>query len=402
MADGSNNLVFSIVIPAYNEEEAIASICERCIAARDRIIAETDVTEVEITVVSDGSHDKTPEIAATFKDRGINLIAYEKNRGYGAAIKTGYDNSHGDLLSFLDADGTCDPLFFITLINRLRKEHADIALGSRMGPQSEMPAVRVLGNRLYAFLLGILSNTVVKDTASGMRVMTRESLEKVYPLPDGLNFTPAMSAKALLDGSIRIIEEPMPYKERIGRSKLSVVKDGFRFLRIILDVALTYRPLRMFSIVSAILFVIAFLYGIGPLLKWISEGEIEDRLVYRIITVMVLFNASTLLFLTGLVTERAIALTYPGERKWTFSLTMLWSLFSQRNLVIVGPVLILAAIILNAISLFQYITRHEIDVSWFVIAAGGILAVFGVQLFAAGVMMRALDLLKERKEFLRK
>ncbi len=398
MADGRKQ-VFSIVIPAYNEEEAIASICERCIAARDRIIAETDVADVEITVVSDGSHDRTAEIAATYKDRGINLIAYEKNRGYGAAIKTGFENSKGDLLSFLDADGTCDPLFFITLINRLNRERADIALGSRMGPQSEMPPVRVLGNKIYAFLLGVLSNTVVKDTASGMRIMTRESLEKVYPLPDGLNFTPAMSAKALLDGSIRIIEEPMPYKERIGRSKLSVVKDGFRFLRIILDVALTYRPVRMFTIASAILFIIAFLYGLRPFLQWMDQGQIENRFVYRIIAVMVLYNAASLLFLTGLITERAIALTYPGERRLTFTMSLLWNIFSQRNLLIAGPAMMVLAILINSVPLFQYLTRLEIDVSWFVIATGGILAVIGLQLFTAGVIMRALDLLKERKEF---
>src|SRR5262247_1663883 len=94
-----------IVIPAYNEESSIKSIIERSLTARDNIIANSPVTEVEITVVSDGSTDRTVELASSYAN-WINLIVFEKNRGYGAAIKEAWNQSDADLLSFLDADGT--------------------------------------------------------------------------------------------------------------------------------------------------------------------------------------------------------------------------------------------------------------------------------------------------------
>src|SRR5690348_14687210 len=100
-----------VVIPALNEEKSIQSIIERSLAAREGIIRSSPVTEVDIAVVSDGSTDKTAEIAGQYSDQ-IRLIVFKENRGYGAAIKEAWDQSDADLLGFLDADGTCDPRFF--------------------------------------------------------------------------------------------------------------------------------------------------------------------------------------------------------------------------------------------------------------------------------------------------
>ena len=65
---------------------------------------------IEIIVVSDGSTDRTVEISQSYDD--VKVIVFEKNRGYGAAIKEGFRSGSGTLMGFLDADGTCDPLFF--------------------------------------------------------------------------------------------------------------------------------------------------------------------------------------------------------------------------------------------------------------------------------------------------
>ncbi len=120
-----------IVIPALDEEDSIEKIIVRSLEARDEIIKNTDVDAVEVTVVSDGSTDRTVEIATQYKDQ-INLIVFEKNKGYGAAIKQGWLESEAELLSFLDADGTCDPKFFVELCNQITRSNSDVALGCRL------------------------------------------------------------------------------------------------------------------------------------------------------------------------------------------------------------------------------------------------------------------------------
>ena len=161
----------------------------------------------------------------------IKLIEFKENKGYGAAIKKGWKDSNADLLSFLDADGTCDPLFFSELVNLITNENADISLGCRLNKNSQMPFTRKVGNKIFSIMLSFFASQKVKDTASGMRVVRSSILDEIYPLPDGLHFTPAMSAKAVTNPEIKILEKNMSYKEREGVSKLHILKDGLRFLK---------------------------------------------------------------------------------------------------------------------------------------------------------------------------
>ena len=175
----------------------------------------------------------------------MRLIRHTTNRGYGAALKTGFSRARGNLLGFLDADGTYPPEHFAELCKVALNEGADLVIGSRMsGSDSEMPLVRRIGNFIFANLVSLLGNHRVSDSSSGMRVIRREALPRLYPLPDGLNFTPVMSTRALHE-EIQWREISIPYEERVGRSKLSVVKDGTRFLYTIIWTALNYNPVRI-------------------------------------------------------------------------------------------------------------------------------------------------------------
>lgn len=298
----------TIVIPALNEEDAIGDTVQRCLDARERIIANSQVERVEIVVVSDGSSDRTVEIARRYPS--TTVLVFEQNRGYGAAIKCGFEHGEGDLLGFLDADGTCDPQMFAPLCRAIQWENADIAVGSRMGPGSEMPRVRRVGNKLFASMLGLLSRQAVRDTASGMRVLRRDRLRDLYPLPDGLHFTPAMSARALLGADLEVVELPIPYAERVGRSKLSVVRDGIRFLRIMVETALCYRPRRLLLAVAAVLGIAALAAGLVPLGSWLVEGRIEEWMIYRVLLAGLLATGSALTVCAAVVAGRISALAF--------------------------------------------------------------------------------------------
>ena len=238
-----------IAIPALNEEASIENIIQRCLDARDEIIGNSYITQVQITVVSDGSTDRTSELANRYTHK-IQLIVFEENRGYGAAIQHAWQDSDADLLAFLDADGTCDPRFFANLARALQDQHADVVLGCRLNAETKMPLLRQTGNLLFAGLLTLLSGRRIRDTASGMRIVRREAYNRLRPLPNGLHFTPAMSARALLDREARakLVEIDMPYHERVGDSKLKAGRDGLRFLGVITKTALMYRPVRLASI----------------------------------------------------------------------------------------------------------------------------------------------------------
>ena len=131
----------TIVIPALNEEEAIGQTISRvCLEARPEVCRAGGLAEIELIVVSDGSTDRTAEIARSFAD--VHVIEFPQNRGYGAAILEGFRQGRGTLLGFLDADGTCNPQYFGEMCRLIVEENAEIVLGSRLGPDSQMPTVR--------------------------------------------------------------------------------------------------------------------------------------------------------------------------------------------------------------------------------------------------------------------
>ena len=251
--------VLSVVIPAYNEERGIAQIIERVLSIKSEL-NEAGVEDLELIVVDDGSRDETAEIAAS--NPGVRLVRHPTNRGYGAALKTGFSRAQGNLLGFLDADGTYPPESFPELCKVALSESADLVIGSRMaGAESEMPLVRRIGNFIFANLVSLLGNHRVSDSSSGMRVIRRQALARLYPLPDGLNFTPVMSTRALHE-DICWCEVPITYEERVGRSKLSVVRDGMRFLQTIIWTALNYNPVRVLGGIGLGLAAIAGIIGV--------------------------------------------------------------------------------------------------------------------------------------------
>jgi len=386
----------SIVIPALNEEEAIGQTIERCLDAQTEIRERGNVNEVQIIVVSDGSTDRTAEIARKYAEsnEGVKLIIFEQNRGYGAAIKEGFRSGDGELVAFLDADGTCDPRFFGKLCATLQAEGADIALGNRMGPQSEMPRVRRLGNRFFALLLGFLSGEAVTDTASGMRVIRREALKDLYPLPDRLDFTPAMSARALMQ-RLRIIEVPMPYSERVGESKLRAVRDGFRFLRTILDAVLFHSPSRFFTLGFGLCAVLLLVLAVSPVEFYLHNRFVEDWMIYRFVACLLLGTVGFALLCSAVIADELFFLTNRRRRWRSFGNQVLHKVFSKSVLLGSSFLAIVASIVLVWPGILQYLTTHHVTLHWsrVIVAAFGFIV--ATQCVVTASLLRMVSLWKE-------
>ena len=317
--------VLSIVIPAYNEEKGIAEIAARVLSI-ESALKKVGVEQLELLVVDDGSKDRTAEVAAGIQ--GVSLIRHPQNKGYGAALKTGFSKASGELIGFLDADGTYPPEYFPQLC-QVALNGTDLVIGSRMaGEDSEMPFTRRVGNLFFANLLTLLGRQKVTDSASGMRVFKREILEHIYPLPDGLNLTPVMSTRAVHEG-INIKEIPIPYSERVGRSKLSVIRDGRIFMQSILWTVLSYNPVRILGLLG--------LGGLGIasiVFLWILYVRLHGLTTLNPWGVAALFIAliSTVtgvnLFALGITFNYLVALFYknPSDRGYLASLFLrhLW------------------------------------------------------------------------------
>ncbi len=387
----------TIVIPALNEEQAIASIIERTLAARRKIVADSPVDEVEVIVVSDGSTDRTAQIAAAYDD--LRLIVFENNRGYGAAIKEGFREGTGDLVGFLDADGTCDPEFFAVLCSALIDRDASVAIGSRMGRESRMPAIRRLGNRVYALILSALSNRIVTDTASGMRVIRRGVLEQLYPLPDRLHFTPAMSARVLMDDRLTIVECPMSYEDRVGESKLHVLGDGVRFLHTILEMTLMWRPAKPLVASAVACFTLMALLASHPIEMWMRLGRLEEGMIYRLLFCALLGGFGFTLLSAGVICENLCRLWGAGRDPRTFGAAVLDRLYSFSGwgsaLVLTGPVLVWLA----GPGLWTRVAYGYVDLHWSRLVLAGLLAFGLVQMLITVLIANLIRFHTARRSF---
>lgn len=381
----------SVVIPAYNEEDGIAAIVDRVLAIGPQL-AEAGVEGLECIVVDDGSSDRTAAIVQGYGER-VRLIR-QQNRGYGGALKTGFNAAQGELIGFLDADSTYPPERFAQMC-RLALDGADIVIGSRMaGEHSEMPLVRRVGNTIFASLLSVVAGVRISDSASGQRVLRRSALPMIYPLPNTLDFTPAMSTRALHEG-LNIVETPIPYKERSGRSKLSVVHDGLRFFKSIVWTALTYNPVRIFGGVGLALLLLSVLMLAGQVFLVLGAG-LPGWSFPQIFGALVLAVAGVTLYTTGTSFSYLVALFHHGSIRQ--------GLFGRRGngrriekhywwlgllAIVVGLGTYLAAA-------FFDLTNPALAASWFAPVVSALLVLTGVQLMSAWSLARVLAELSRR------
>jgi hypothetical protein len=385
----------SICIPVYNEQGAIAETLDRCLALGCALQA-AGIHAFEVIAVDDGSKDRSVEIIQSAYP-GVRLICHERNAGYGAALKTGFAAARYPLVGFLDADATYPPEQFPALCRAVLTGGADLVIGSRMaGAETEMPVVRRLGNTFFARLLTLLSRTPVTDSASGMRVFRREILDVLSPLPDGLNLTPVMSTRAVHEG-IALIEVPIPYRERVGDSKLSVSKDGILFLQTMVATALAYNPVRVFGFLGlAGVGVAAVVLATLVALRLSGVTELGPVETFSVFAALVCGVGGVNLFALGASFNYLVSLFYRRPiRQGLFKKPLLTRPVEQVFL----PAGIVAAGLGLVIAVGSFLLSQRgwpIERLWLYLTVSAMLMLVGLQLAMAWLMAAVLRQLSER------
>jgi glycosyltransferase involved in cell wall biosynthesis len=385
----------SIVIPAYNEERGIADIIMRVLGVEPDL-AKAGVNLEELLVVDDCSRDQTAKIAEdiALERPRLRVIRHAKNRGYGGALKTGFSQAHGDLVGFLDADGTYPPEYFPQLCKKAI-DGADLVVGSRMaGADSQMPLTRRVGNLFFATLLSILGRQHITDSASGMRIFSRSILEQIYPLPDGLNLTPVMSTRALHE-SLRVAEVPIPYSERVGRSKLSVVRDGTIFLQSIVWTVMCYNPVRIFGLLGMVGLVIAGIAGLGVVAARLNGiTTLNPWITAALFLALVASTVGVSLFTLGATFNYLVAIFYKRPIRQGLFGKPIFKPPLDHHFGWMGIVLILFGLFLAIVVLLQ---GWELARLWLYLMGSATLVLIGIQLSISWLLMRVLDELSQRE-----
>ena len=283
-------MLVSVILPAKNEAEGLKLTLPRLREA---------LPEAEIIVVDDGSTDGTAAVAVPFG----KVLSSPYSMGNGAAVKRGARAATGDILVFMDADGQHDPAHIRILIEKLESGY-DMVVGSR-DSAGQANAGRGAANRFYNGLASWMTGHRIDDLTSGFRAVRADKFsEFMHLLPNGFSY-PTTTTMAFFRSAYPVAYVPIAVAKRIGKSHLRPLRDGVRFLLIIFKIATLYSPLKLFAPVGASFFLLGCgYYG----WTFLTQGRFTNMSA-------LLFSASVIVFLIGLVSEQITSLTYTRQSR---------------------------------------------------------------------------------------
>jgi len=276
----------SIVMPAKNEAAVIAETVTR---------ARENFPDAEIIVVDDGSTDETGSLA---ERAGARVIRHPVSLGNGAAIKSGARAANGEVLAFMDADGQHSAEEILGLLGRLDKGYG-MAIGAR-DSGSHAGIGRLFANGFYNALASLMCGHRIPDLTSGFRVVRADLFRQfLHLLPNGFSY-PTTITMAFLRSGYPIDFVPIKAARRVGKSHIRPIRDGVRFLIIIFKIITLYAPLKIFVPASVTFFATGLAYYAYT---YFTLGRFTNMS-------LLLFSASVIIFLIGLISEQITALTF--------------------------------------------------------------------------------------------
>lgn len=282
----------SVILPAYNEGEVIASVVQSLLAVAE--------PEWEIIVVDDGSTDDTADRAQA---DGVRVLRHPYNKGNGAAVKTGLRAASGEVVCLMDADGQHDPAQIAALLEAL--DTYDLVIGARQDGGGAGGIFRRIGNAFYNRLATYLSNQKVLDLTSGFRAAWRDKMLEFLPLfPNGFSY-PTTSTLAFIKAGYNVGFVPIQASKRVGKSKIRLFRDGTKFVVIALRMIVLFSPMRVFLPASLLMFAGGAGYGIYTI---VTETDVTDLTV-------LLVTMSVITFFIGLISEQIALMRFERLQK---------------------------------------------------------------------------------------
>lgn len=278
----------SVVLPAFEEEQNLRRLLPRLRA----VLGACSGWEFEALVVDDGSRDATAAVAGEF---GARVIRHPQRLGNGAAVKRGIREARGEWVLLMDADGQHPPEEIPRLL-----QHApayDMIVGARSRGAGWH---RDLANRIYNALASYVTGRAIADLTSGFRLVRAAPLRAfLYMLPNTFSY-PTTITMAMARSGFALIYVPFAPARRAGKSKIRLLRDGGRFLLIIMKVATLVAPLRIFMPLALGVWLAGALYYVYTFLtshRFTNMG-------------LLLLVQGSILFVLGLISEQVAQLRY--------------------------------------------------------------------------------------------
>jgi len=276
----------TVIIPAFNEDSTIGRVVEQL----KMVLAQAGILG-EIIVVDDGSVDQTSSVV---KNSGACLTRHRRNRGYGAALKTGIRAAQHELIVIIDADGTYPVGQIPEILDKLQK--ADLVVGARVGHKVDIPLLRRPAKWILQRLAERITGERIPDLNSGLRAFRRQFVQQYLSLlSNRFSFTTTLTVAALCD-NYEVIYVPIDYFKRLGKSKI-IPWHFVDFLTLIIRLSMLFDPLKVFipTALTVILLGIAKLVMDFVVALQRVGGLTPDFLVHKVIS-----SSALMLLLSGL------------------------------------------------------------------------------------------------------
>lgn len=258
--------MISVVIPAYNEADAVGETVRTALRAMDS----AGIRGTEVVVVDDGSTDKTAEVA---RKAGARIVSHPQRAGYGCSLKDGIRAAEHNTIVIIDADGTY-PVKELPLLVKTYEDGYDMVVGARQGEHYHQSFMKKLSRSILKALVEFASGSEIADINSGMRVFSRSTIMSCFSrLCDSFSFTTSLTLAYVMMGRF-VAHVPVPYDKRVGTSKVRHVRDALRTMQFIVEAVVFYNPLKMFMLFVVMLMGVSLCGFIASLLMPIKIGYI--------------------------------------------------------------------------------------------------------------------------------